>query len=247
VVLRGDVVRPVRRAAFAVGVALGVVVLAAAPAWAHVTVNPDTAQQGGFQTLTFQVPNEMDNANTIELDVQLPADHPFASVSVQPKAGWTYEATKSPLPTPVTNDDGQTVTDYVSEIKWTGGQIKPGEFDTFSVSVGTLPDNVDSLAFPAVQTYDNGQTVSWIDSTVEDQPEPEHPAPVLHLTAAAETGSGSQASSSSSSASTPAVSATVVKKESNNGLAIVALIVGAIGLIIGIVALVRGRGSPASA
>ncbi len=83
------------------------------------------------------------------------------------------------------------VTDFVSEIKWTGGQIKPGEFDTFSVSVGTLPYNVDSLAFPAVQTYDNGQMVSWIDPAVEGQPEPEHPAPVLHLTAAADTGSGS--------------------------------------------------------
>jgi hypothetical protein len=43
-----------------------------------------------------------------------------------------------------------------------------------------------------------------------------------------------------------AVSATVVKKESNNGLAIAAIIVGAIGLIIRIVALIRGRGRPAS-
>ena len=105
-------------------------------------------------------------------------------MSVQPKAGWTYEATKTPLPTPVTNDDGQQVTDYVSEIKWTGGQIKPGEFDTFAVSVGTLPDDVDSLAFPTIQHYDNGQDVSWIDQSVEGQPEPEHPAPEIQLTAA---------------------------------------------------------------
>jgi uncharacterized protein len=232
--------RPVRRAALAVGMAIGVMVLAAAPAFAHVTVNPDTAQQGGFATLTFQVPNEMDNANTIELDVQLPPDHPFASVSVQPKAGWTYQTTTTPLPTPITNDDGQQVTDFISEVKWTGGQIKPGEFDTFVISVGTMPDNVDSLTFPAVQTYDNGQVVSWIDPSVQGQPEPEHPAPVVHLTAA-ESDSGSATTSEASSASPAAVSATVVKKESNNGLAITALIIGAIGLIVGIVALARGR------
>src|SRR5262245_21081442 len=143
----------------ATALACAALVTMAAPAFAHVTVQPKTATQGGFQTLTFQVPNETDDAITIGLDVQLPADHPFSSVSVQPKAGWTYEAVKSPLPTPVTNDDGQQVTEYVSEIKWTGGQIKPGEFDTFAVSVGTLPDNVDSLAFPAIQHYDNSQDV----------------------------------------------------------------------------------------
>jgi hypothetical protein len=113
------------------------------------------------------------------------------------------------------------------------------------VSVGTLPDDVDSLSFPTVQTYDNGQVVSWIDPTVEGQPEPEHPAPVLHLTAA-ESDNGSASSSDAPAASSTAVAATVVKKESNNGLAIAALIVGAIGLIIGIVALARGRGDRAA-
>jgi len=205
-------------------------------------VQPESAPKGGFVTLTFQVPNEMDNANSTGLDVQLPPDHPFASVSVQPKAGWTYEATKSPLPTPVTNDDGQQVTDFVSEIKWTGGTIKPGEFDTFSVSVGTLPDNVDSLAFPTIQTYDNGQNVSWIDPTVEGQPEPDHPAPVLKLTAAEDSGSATTDTTSPGTTS-PAVTATVVKKETNNTLGIIALIVGALGLIFGAVALARSRAS----
>jgi hypothetical protein len=161
---------------------------------------------------------------------------------VQPKAGWTYEATKSPLPTPVTNDDGQQVTDYVSEIKWTGGTIKPGEFDTFAVSVGTLPDDVGSLAFPAIQVYDNGQNVSRIDPTVQGQPEPDHPAPVLHLTAAEDSSSSSSdASTSPATSSNPVVTATVVKKETNNTLGIIALIVGALGLIFGAVALARSR------
>jgi len=225
----------------ATALACAAVVTMAAPAFAHVTVNPKTATQGGFQTLTFQVPNETDDAISTGIDVQLPPDHPFSSVSVQPKAGWTYEATKTPLPTPVTNDDGQQVTEYVSEIKWSGGQIKPGEFDTFAVSVGTLPDDVDSLAFPTIQHYDNGQDVSWIDQSVEGQPEPEHPAPAIQLVAATgDASGGTDSTSSSSDASTPAVTA-VVKKETNNTLGIIALIVGVLGLIFGAVALARSR------
>ena len=121
----------------------------AAPALARVTVNPSEAQQGGFEKLTFRIPNEMDNANTVKLDVQIPTDHPIPSVSVQPKTGWTADKKKTPLATPVTDDDGNTITEAVSEIIWSGGQIKPGEFDEFSISVGPLPD-VDSLKFPAI-------------------------------------------------------------------------------------------------
>jgi uncharacterized protein len=235
----------IRKIIGATALAGGMVVMMAAPAFAHVTLNPDTASKGGFATLNFQVPNEMDNANTAKVDVKLPSDHPFASVSVQPKAGWTYQVITAPLPTPITTDDGATVTDAASEIVWSGGQIKPGEFDTFVVSVGTLPDNVDSLPFPTIQSYDNGQDVSWIDPVVEGQAEPEHPTPVLQLTAAQESGSSSSDASSASSGN-PAVTATVVKKESNNALGIAALVVGAIALIIGIVALVRGRGDRAA-
>ncbi len=233
----------IRKIVGAAAVAGGLIVMMAAPTLAHVTVNPDSAAKGGFATLTFQVPNEMDNANTVKVDLKLPDDHPFSSVSVQPKAGWTYQTTPKTLPTPVTNDDGQQVTEYTSEVAWTGGQIKPGEFDTFVISVGTLPDDVDSLTFPVVQSYDNGQDVSWIDPTVEGQPEPDHPAPVLHLTAAENSGSSSSdaSSSSDSSSSNPTVTATVVKKETNNTLGIIALIVGALGLIFGAVALARSR------
>ena len=61
--------------------------LPATSAFAHVTVNPKEAAQGGYAKLAFRVPNERDNASTTKLEVNLPADHPFASVSVRPAAG----------------------------------------------------------------------------------------------------------------------------------------------------------------
>ena len=56
----------------ATALACAAVVTMAAPAFAHVTVNPETATKGGFQTLTFQVPNETDDAITADSTSSFP-------------------------------------------------------------------------------------------------------------------------------------------------------------------------------
>jgi uncharacterized protein YcnI len=49
-------------------------VLSAGPAWAHVTVHPDTTPAGSRRHRAhLRVPNERDDANTVELQVYLPA------------------------------------------------------------------------------------------------------------------------------------------------------------------------------
>jgi uncharacterized protein YcnI len=158
-------------------------VLPATTAFAHVTVNPREATQGRYAKLAFRVPNERDNAGTTKLEVNFPADHPFASVSVRPQAGWTYAVDKITLATPIKVHDNE-ISDAVSKITWTGGVIKPNEFNEFEVSVGPLPSEVDSLTFKALQTYDNGEIVRWIEEETPGGPEPERPAPVLRLTKA---------------------------------------------------------------
>ena len=45
-------------------------------AWAHVSVSPSTATKGGFATLTFQVPNEEENANDHEGAGAVPGRQP---------------------------------------------------------------------------------------------------------------------------------------------------------------------------
>jgi uncharacterized protein YcnI len=169
--------------ALAAGAAL---VLPATSAFAHVTVNPKEATQGGYAKLAFRVPNERDNAGTTKLEINFPAEHPFASVSVRPKAGWTYSAEKTKLATPVKAHDHE-ISEAVSKITWTGGTVKPGEFEEFEVSVGPLPDDVDSLTFKALQTYSDGEVVRWIEEAVPGGTEVERPAPVLKLTKAAAT------------------------------------------------------------
>jgi len=159
-------------------------VLVTAPGWAHVTVDPGTATQGGYTALSFRVPTESDSASTTKVQVYLPEDHPIASVSVKPHPGWHTQVVTEKLATPLSTDDGQ-VTEGVSRITWTADRpqdaIGPGEYDEFDISVGPLPD-VSSLSFKTVQTYSDGTVVRWIDPAApEGQPEPEHPAPRLAL------------------------------------------------------------------
>src|SRR5437868_11424106 len=138
--------RVVSRGVAAVIAAAAAVVITAGPAAAHVTVNPSEAEQGGTAKLSFRVPTESATANTVKVEVQFPTDTPIAVVDVQPKAGWTYTVTATKLATPIKSDSGD-VSEVVSLITWTGGSIKPGEFDEFDVAVDPLPTNATSLVF----------------------------------------------------------------------------------------------------
>ena len=172
--------RPRRAVAVAL-LAVGAMVAAAVPASAHVEITPESAAKGSFSMFGFSVPNEKDNASTVKVEVTFPTDTPIASVSVLPLAGWTWTAEKTKVATPIKTDDG-TVTEAVSKITWTGGEIKPGEFQLFTVSAGPLPTKGKEVVFKAVQTYSDGSVVRWIESTPKGGPEPEFPAPVLTLT-----------------------------------------------------------------
>ncbi|MFD9129850.1 YcnI family protein, partial [Kitasatospora sp. NPDC059571] len=179
---------PARRIALGAAVAGTAVVVLAGPASAHVTVQPGTAPQGGYTAVAFRVPDESDTASTVKLEVSLPMDHPLASVRIQPLPGWTAVLEKSRLDKPLTSH-GQNITEAVSKITWTadaGTKIAPGQFQEFRVSLGALPTDTDKLVFKALQTYDNGDVVRWIEESKAGQPEPAKPAPALTLTKGAD-------------------------------------------------------------
>ncbi|ADP85073.1 YcnI family copper-binding membrane protein [Pseudofrankia inefficax] len=219
------------------------VVAMALPASAHVTVSPQSAPAGGYVQLSFNVPSESDTASTTKLDVQFPTADPIASVEVQPKAGWTYEVKSGAPSRPVTDDDGNKIVQVVNEITWTatGPGIKPGEFDTFVVSAGPLPTDAKSVSFKALQTYSDGSVVRWIDESQAGQPEPEHPAPTVTLTAAAE-GTASTTGATTAPAAAPATATATAKADDTaRGLGIAGLVVGVLGLVAAGLALASTR------
>ncbi|MEU4128074.1 YcnI family copper-binding membrane protein [Streptomyces wuyuanensis] len=237
----------ISRLAVAGGVAASSVLLLCGPAVAHVSVQPQgEAAKGGYATVNFKVPNERDNASTVKLEVSVPADHPLSSVMPQPVPGWKAEVTKTKLAKPL-SVHGKQITEAVSKITWTaaGGKIGPGEFQQFPVSLGQLPENTDELVFKALQTYDNKEVVRWIEEPQEGAAEPDHPAPVLALSAATgdhhggagdKTADGKNAAHTADHADGGTETAASTTDTAARVLAVVGILVGAAGVAFGVLA-----------
>ncbi|QNE18666.1 YcnI family protein [Kribbella qitaiheensis] len=214
----------VLRAAAITAASALVLVGAATSASAHVTVSSPDAKPGGYAKLVFRVPSESDTASTTKLVVSLPKDLPFASVGAQVKAGWKVEKTEEKLAAPVKAGD-VTLTKAITTVTWTsvpgGVGVPPNEFDEFALSVGRLPEGVDSINFPAVQTYSDGEVVKWEELAKDGAEKPEHPAPALKLTAAI----------------TPVAATT---NETKSGSGNLARILGGAGLLVGLIGLAFG-------
>ncbi|MEU3252991.1 YcnI family protein [Streptomyces sp. NPDC006997] len=236
------------------------VVVLSSPALAHVSVQPEgAAAKGGYATVNFKVPNERDNASTTKLEVTFPADHPLSSAMPAPVPGWEAKVTKAELDKPL-EVHGNKVTEAVSKITWTatGKGVEPGFFQKFPVSVGALPEDTDELVFKAVQTYSNDEVVRWIEVPQEDTEEPEHPAPVLALSAAEDDHHGASgaeedadAEEASDDASAAAANTTADSGDSDGTdttarvLGVVGIVVGAAGVAYGVLAGRRRGGSAA--
>ncbi|MFF4256429.1 YcnI family protein [Streptomyces sp. NPDC001663] len=228
-------------------VAASAVVVLSSPAFAHVSVQPEgTAAKGGYAVVDFKVPNERDNASTTKLEVSFPTDHPLASAMPEPIDGWDIKVTKAKLAKPI-EMHGEKINEAVSKITWTasGDGIKPGFFQKFPVSVGTLPEDADQLVFKALQTYDNKEVVRWIEETKEGEDEPENPAPVLALSAASDSehshgSSGTEEASDDSKDTENTAADTSVSADSSDTtarvLGVVGIVVGALGVAYGVLA-----------
>lgn len=124
------------------------IVLIALPAAAHVTVAPDNPEPGGFAVYTVRVPNESDTASTVRVEVDIPTD--LQASRYQPHDGWT-----------IAWEDDRLVIE--------GGAIAPGEFEEFRFQARN-PEEATTLAFPAVQVYDDGEAVNWTGEPGSDAP-----------------------------------------------------------------------------
>src|SRR4051812_27024953 len=110
----------------AAGITLVGLVVLAAPASAHVTVDPAEATEGSFTKLAFRVPTERDDASTTKVEVAFP-EQPISFVSVRPHAGWTVEVERGAPPAPTTTSaDGDEAAGPVSTITWTADSDADG-------------------------------------------------------------------------------------------------------------------------
>jgi len=110
----------------------------------------------------------------------------------------------------------------VTQVVWTGGPLTGDNSVKLPLTIGAVPSGTDTVTFKAVQTYDNGDEVRWIEPTPPGGAEPEHPTPVLYV-------KGNPPAEEDTATTTGDAAATT--KSSDDGLstaAIVAIVVGVI-------------------
>lgn len=213
----------------------------AAPASAHVTVNPSEATAGRFARLDFRVPNESDTESTRQVEVHFPEDAPIPNVSVTPVPGWSVEVTRRTLDQPIDGGHGEQITEVVDYITWTAededATIGPGEFLEFGVSAGPMPET-EVLYFRALQTYTDGTVVRWIEEPVNGT-EAQFPAPALRLVGGQDADTDEEAEQPSDD--TAAADSGGDGAGAGTWLGLAGLIAGLAGLVLGGAAFARTR------
>ncbi|MCH0569317.1 YcnI family protein [Streptomyces sp. MUM 136J] len=230
----------VSRIAASGALAATAVLALSSPALAHVSVRPEgTAAKGGYAVVDFKVPNERDNASTTKLEVTFPTGHPLASVMPEPIDGWKIDVTRSELAKPL-EMHGKKITEAVSKVTWTatGQGIEPGFFQKFPLSVGTLPEDADRLVFKAIQTYSDKEVVRWIEVPQQGQDEPEHPAPVLTLSATED--EHAPAAPGAAKASDDTANAAATTASDGDGTDTTARVLGVVGIVAGVAGVAFG-------
>ena len=152
-----------RRLTLGLALIAGLLVAVAAPATAHVDLDPGEATAGSTITLTFSFHHGKDGAATTALEVQLPEGTSVVEVPPASAGGFTSEV----------DETGRTV-------RWSGGSVPDGTEARFPIVV-TLPAEPGLALFPTVQETAAGE-LAWI-SPDEGEGEDQSPAPRLTLVA----------------------------------------------------------------
>jgi uncharacterized protein YcnI len=222
----------------------------AAPAAAHVTIDPSSAPKGGTAQLAFIVPNESAIARTNKVQVYFPpAPDAIAAVSVEAVEGWHFAIRKQRLSSPIVTDDG-SISEVVSAITWVANNastaIGPDEFVAFSINADGLPDDADEVVFRVVQSYTDGSSVRWVDPVSQTGPEAPHPTPILALTDGTSSADGQATATTQpvteSESDAPSGITTISAQDDNaRALAVIGIVVGGVALVAATGALMRRR------
>jgi uncharacterized protein len=227
------------------------VLLLPAAAQAHISLHPNTIPAGAFATLDVRVPGEQEGAYVKKVDMLFPPG--FTSAEYENVPGWKVNVVSEKLTTPIQTDTGP-VNEQVSQVIWTWtgplGKVNNNQFVELPLSLA-IPDNLSgqALQFKTVQTYSNGQVVHWIDPALDA----EHPAPRINVTAKGgviQDVAGKEAGPEPGQLPTASTQSRATAKSSSGAsksLGISALVVGALGLLIGLAALAGSRRTRASA
>ncbi len=154
------------------------------PAAAHISLTTKEAVVGSTFKAVLVAAHGCGGKATTALRVQIPEG--FYNVKPMPKAGWEVKTVTGPYATPFENH-GTTLTEGVTEVSWSGGELPDDQFDEF-VFRGTFGGALEAgstFYFPVIQICGDEED-AWIDTSGD--PEAELPAPSVSLTPAEASG-----------------------------------------------------------
>ncbi len=219
----------------ATGAGMLVVLSAAAPTSAHVTITPSDAEAGAYTVLTFSVGHGCEGSPTTALDIQVP--EPILSVTPTLLTGWQVEKQMVVLDEPVEDAHGNSVTERVGVVSYTADEpLADGYRAAMELSLQLPATPGETLVFPVVQRCAEGET-AWTEVAADGQDPEElaHPAPTVAIVA--ETADGGTVTASGS----PSTRTVEVESDTNVALGLAGLAAGLIGLVVAMVALGRSR------
>jgi uncharacterized protein YcnI len=154
--------------------------LAAGPAAAHITANPNEGVADSYFQTEFVVPHGCNGAATVAARVKIPDG--VISVKPQMKPGWTVTITTRKLDKPLDAGHGRMISETVDEVAWRGGSLPDNMYDTFGLVVRLPNTPGQTLYFPFVQECTQG-THRWITIPAAGQKwnDVKEPAPFVRL------------------------------------------------------------------
>ncbi len=166
------------------GVVGGVLCLltACATASAHVALEAKQAKVGAGYKAIFGVPHGCEGQPTTEVSIDIPEG--VIGVKPMPKAGWTLALQKGPYARTYKFHHGETKSEGVKRVTWSGGSLPDEYFDQFVLSTfvaGELEPG-STIYFPVTQKCATGeQRWSEVPAEGQDAHSLAHPAPMLLL------------------------------------------------------------------
>src|SRR6187399_1615222 len=109
-----------RTALFApAAIGAGILLALAVPlsASAHVTVDASSTAAGSYSLLTFGINHGCDGSATTAVEITQPDSIVAATATVNPN--WTISKVTTPLDAPIAEEDGDEITDRVSQVVFT--------------------------------------------------------------------------------------------------------------------------------
>ena len=155
--------------------------------------DPDRGARRRVREVDFTVPNERDGSAGTSRSGAGSRSVPSATPQVHP--GWSLE-TETESPEDEVELFGETITEGVSEVIWTGEEapLPDGYLEVFGLEVKLPATEGETIVFPVIQSTRKG-AIRWIGVPAEGETEDdlESPAPAVVLTAAEESEHGGDA------------------------------------------------------